>query len=66
MYYRYHPKKAVLSSFFMFRSEKFLVGNTAKSEPTIYKYVLKRQNVAIFYKILSFAQIYDAVFVHGA
>lgn len=50
----------------MFRSEKFLVGSTAKSEPTIYKYVLKRQNVAIFYKILSFAQIYDAVFVHGA
>lgn len=50
----------------MFRSEKFLVGNTAKDEPTIYKYVLKRQNVAIFYKVLSFAQIYDAVFVHGA
>ena len=50
----------------MFRSEKFLVGNTAKSKPTINKYVLKRQNVAIFYKILSFAQIYDAVFVHGA
>lgn len=48
----------------MFRSEKFLVGNTAKDEPTIYKYVLKRQNVAVFYKILSFAQIYDAVFVH--
>ena len=41
----------------MFRSEKFLVGNTAKGEPTIYKYVLKRQNVAVFYKILSFAQI---------
>lgn len=34
----------------MFRSERFLVGNTAKSEPTIYKYVLKRQNVAIFTK----------------
>ncbi len=50
----------------MFRSEKFLVGNTAKSEPTIYKYVLKRHNVAIFYKILSFAQIYYTVFVHGA
>ena len=50
----------------MFRSEKFLVGNTAKGELIIYKYVLKRQNVAIFYKILSFAQIYDAVFVHGA
>ena len=29
-------KKAVLSSFFMFRSEKFLVGNTAKSEPKCY------------------------------
>lgn len=41
----------------MFRSEKFLVGNTAKDEPTIYKYVLKRQNVAVFYKILYFAQI---------
>ena len=50
----------------MFRSERFLVGNTAKGEPTIYKYVLKRQNVAVFYKILSFAQIYDTVFVHGA
>lgn len=49
----------------MFRSEKFLADNTAKCEPTIYKYVLKRQNVAVFYKILSFAQIYDAVFVHG-
>ena len=48
----------------MFRSEKFHVGNTAKGEPTIYKYVLKRQNVAIFYKILSFAQIYTMLFVH--
>ena len=48
----------------MFRSERFLVGNTAKSEPTIYKYVLKRQNVAIFYKILSFAQIYDLSLIH--
>lgn len=48
----------------MFRSEKFLVGNTAKGEPTIYKYVLKRRNVAVFYKILSFAQIYILLFVH--
>lgn len=59
-------RKSCFIFIFMFRSEKFLVGNTAKSESTIYKYVLKRQNVAIFYKILSFAQIYDAVFVHGA
>ena len=49
----------------MFRSEKFLVGNTAKSEPTIYKYVLKRQNVAIFYKVISFEQIYEAFFLNG-
>ena len=46
--------------------KSFLWATLQKSESTIYKYVLKRQNVAIFYKILSFAQIYDAVFVHGA
>lgn len=47
----------------MFRSEKFHVGNTAKGEPTIYKYVLKGK-MSLFFTKFYLSHKYKTLFLY--